>query len=355
MASPEPERPIAFYPALVSLIGDHASAAVFCQILYWNEGRLRVVRKGQYWLAKSRAEMCKETAITLDQYKRIMPLLVKLDLIRLERGLFKNKVTPMIQLTEKGRNALHRLGPLPTPTLEDDPANPLTESTTESTDRDRSCVPFDDQDHRGATGYRQGDPGEEEERVQEGREVREVEEVQEQSADVKHDTIQIVGVAVQPAEPKKRIWMKAEDILKAHKGPPHGNLGAYWKSQCEVEYGGFQKALTGKECGQLKQLHKSLGEETRPVISYVISHWWKFASRAAASAGISSWPADPHIGFLLKHHAVAVNLLSLKQALPPPAAEPLPPPAINCSGAEEQPYVPSPQELTELLDGLKSP
>jgi len=341
------------------LVGDHAAVVVLCQIIYWHEGRLRVPRKGQLWLAKSRSEMCAETGITLDQYKRIMPMLVKQGWIRLERGLFNNKVTPMIQLTEKGRHAIIPEEP-PTPTtLVLPPANPLTESTTENTDTDRSCTPFDDQDHRVPSQYQTGEDRERrrEERVPVPREKerREVEDVQEQSADVKHATIQIVGVPVQPAEPKKVMWMKAEDILKAHKGPLHGNLGAYWKSQCEVEFGGFQKALTGKECGQLKQLHKSLKEETRPVISYVISHWWKFASRAAASAGMSSWPVDPHIGFLLKHHAVAVNLLSLKQALPPPAAEPLPPPAINCSGTEEQPYVPSPQELTELLEGLKSP
>jgi hypothetical protein len=344
-------RVIAFYPCLIPLVGDHAAVVVLCQIMYWHEGRLRVWRKGQYWLAKSRADMCAETGITLDQYKRIMPLLVKQGWIKLERGLFKNKVTPMIQLTEKGQHAIIPEEP-PTPTtLVVPPANPLTESTTENTDIELSCVPFDDQDHRVASEYPKGeDPGEEKERE---REIEEVPEVQEQSASV-NDKIQIVGVPLQPIEPKKRIWMKAEDILKAHKGPLHGNLGAYWKSQCEVEFGGFQKALTGKECGQLKQLHKQLGEQTRPVISYVIGHWWKFASRAATSAGISSWPVDPHIGYLLKYHAVAVNLLSSKQALPPPA-EPLPPPAINCSGAEEQPYVPSSQELTALLDGLKSP
>jgi hypothetical protein len=349
------ERPIAFYPSLVAATGDHASAAVLCQILYWNQGRLRVVRKGQYWLAKSRAEMCKETSLTLDQYKRIMPLLVKQGWIIMERGLFKNKVTPMIQLTEKGRNALYRRGPLSSTPLEDEPANPLTETTTESTDTDRSCAPFDDQDHRVPSQYPKGEHSERrrEERIEVPR-VKIVNTVQEQAAIV-NDKIQIVGVPLQAAGPPKRIWMKAEDILKAHKGPLHGNLGAYWKSQCEVEYGGFQKALTGKECGQLKQLHKKLGEQTRPVISYVISHWWKFASSAAASSGITSWPVDPHIGYLLKHHGVAMNLLMSKQALPPPAAEPLPPPAINCSGAEEQPYVPSPQELTELLDGLKSP
>jgi len=300
-----------------------------------------------------------ETGLTLEQYKRAIGILKRKGLVEVKVKKFAGEAISHLRLLQPiAADPPSTRCPTHQPVGVKDTIL-LTESTTENTDTDRSCTPFDDQDHRVPSQYQTGEDRERrrEERVPVPREKerREVEDVQEQSADVKHDTIQIVGVPVQPAEPKKVVWMKAEDILKAHKGPLHGNLGAYWKSQCEVEFGGFQKALTGKECGQLKQLHKSLKEETRPVISYVISHWWKFASRAAASAGMSSWPVDPHIGFLLKHHAVAVNLLSLKQALPPPAAEPLPPPAINCSGTEEQPYVPSPQELTELLEGLKSP
>ena len=115
-----------------------------------------------------------------------------------------------------------------------------------------------------------------------------------------------------------RGWMmKAADILKAHQAPVNGSLGAYWKSRCALVSNNYQKPLTGKEAGQLKQLHTYLGDQTKPVIAYAVEHWWKFASQAGASAG-TSFPADPNIGFLLKHHAVAVNLLMPVVATPPP-------------------------------------
>jgi hypothetical protein len=147
--------------------------------------------------------------------------------------------------------------------------------------------------------------------------------------------------------------MKAADVLKAHQAPAKSSLQAFWKARMTTIHGGYQKPLTGKQCGQLKMLSKYLGDQTKPVIDYALNHWWKFATQAAAAAG-TSCPADPDIGFLLKHHAVAVNLLV-------PAAEvkktppPLPVQLIAPKTDEEPVHSVSSQELTTLLDGLKSP
>lgn len=75
--------------------------------------------------------------------------------------------------------------------------------------------------------------------------------------------------------------------------------------------GVYQKPLTGKEAGQLKQLEAYLGTKTQQVIMHALEHWSKFASKAGCGAG-GSWPTLPHIGFLLKHHAGVMNMMTPK-------------------------------------------
>ena len=143
--------------------------------------------------------------------------------------------------------------------------------------------------------------------------------------------------------------MKASDILKAHTAPVTGNLGAFWKQRMTVIMGGYQKDLTGKELAQLKLLKGYLGEQTRQVIDFALNNWVKFAYQAGLAAGVSA-PTDPHVGFLLKHHAVAVNLLTPHHLRPRGGGGG----ASNCTDTEKEPsYMPSSKELAELLDGLK--
>lgn len=46
------------------------------------------------------------------------------------------------------------------------------------------------------------------------------------------------------------------------------------------------------------------------VLQYVICHWAKYCFEAKCSAGLSTCPDKPHVGFLLAHHYVAVNLMN---------------------------------------------
>jgi hypothetical protein len=89
-----------------------------------------------------------------------------------------------------------------------------------------------------------------------------------------------------------------------------------WQACVAAKYGGYQPPPTQQDMGELKRVGKYLGDQTQAVIKCAVDNWWKFASEAAAGAGIGSWPADPDIGFFVKHHAVAVNLLA-KQNMPP--------------------------------------
>ena len=147
--------------------------------------------------------------------------------------------------------------------------------------------------------------------------------------------------------------MKATEVLKNHKGGGvEGSLEAYWKSRCALVSNEYQRPLTGKERGQLKQLSKYLGIETKPVIAYAVEHWLKFSTHAAISAGTVG-AESPHIGFLLKYHAVAVNLLHPVEK--PPVVAELPVQSIAPVAEKVEVHAISLKELEEMLDGLKSP
>ena len=150
--------------------------------------------------------------------------------------------------------------------------------------------------------------------------------------------------------------MNAAEVLKTKQAPDDGSLEGFWKARCALVTGTWQRALTGKERGQLAHLRKYLGDQTKPVIDYAINHWWKFASQAGAAAG-TTFPGEPTIGFLLKYHAVAVNLLIVqaekKSPLPTPVETPVQ--LIAPTHEEQSVHTLTSQELTELLDGLDSP
>lgn len=332
----------AFIPAFVTLTGSHAAAVVLSQIMYWHHGRLKVSRKGVLWLVKSRAEMCEETGVSLDQYKRIIPKLIALNLIVTERGLFRNKITPFIRLTPLGfqllaehfgkskgleqKSTIQLVQGCANPLVQDT-TNPITRIITEST-TPRSGVEDDARAGKDLPEQAGGDPDSEwgdrrrEDRRQQGRREND---------------------------------MKASDILKQREDSPSGSLFAFWQRRMALIAGGYQKPLTHKEAGQLKQLQKYLQEQTREVIDFALNDWPKFVARVAAEQGTST-PTQPVIGFLLKYHATAVNMMKEKTETPETPVQLIAtkesPPVIPA--VEKEPvYVPSAEELEKLLAGLE--
>ena len=87
------------------------------------------------------------------------------------------------------------------------------------------------------------------------------------------------------------------------------DLATLWQSRMTVMPGGFAKALTRKQFGQLKLLKRSLGDSTSQVMDWTLINWRRFSEQARAEAGLLCAPSVPHIGFLLAHHDTAVNLM----------------------------------------------
>lgn len=337
---------VLLHPECVALGGDVVVGTLLSQMVYWSlPGKPQMImRHGVHWIAKTRAEWMAETGLTLNQYRRAMVVLKTRQLIEVRvmrrSGIAQSHVRLLQPLALYCRlSGNHPTGWVETTQpkrLYKYPHRSTFSTATEERSRDSDLangIANQDSPVRGPSTE-----GEEHREQEEGSTEQERKEVREED------------------NTTRRGWMmKAEDVLKAHAAASTGSLGAYWKSRCALVSQDYQHPLTAKQLAQLKQLSKYLGDRTKPVIAYAVEHWWKFASRAGASAGCS-FPADPHIGFLLKHHAVAVNLLY-------PAEVPEAPPPMEgglvqlvAPKVEDHPvHTVSSQELTELLDGLKSP
>lgn len=145
--------------------------------------------------------------------------------------------------------------------------------------------------------------------------------------------------------------------LKGADKPSFG-LEAHWDTCTTLLPGeGHHKQLTQKERGQLKMLASAMGfDNVKAVIGFAISNWKRFCTRAQQVAGLTQYPIEPHIGFLLKYQHVAVemreqSLQSVSGASKPvEGTSPITVVAVLPSPAEkEEPYVPSPEELAATL------
>lgn len=295
---------------MVGALGDHATAVVFFQIGYWHDGRLRVKRKGTMWLAKSREDMCRETGITLDQYKRIIPRLRDLGLIRTERGLFDNRVTPFIQLTEQGWTLLrpesaNRLVVKPANQLVAPDTNQLvahdtnlitettSETTTETTAETATCgclLPLPS-----------NAPAEMGEAV-----IQEVKNTEKEQNNNLKDVVSSV-LAMDSKQVLEQFNQKAQktEHLKGLNG-----MCLLWKKHMAQETAGYQKPLAGKEVGQLKHVFKHLGDQSIEVLGWTLRHWQFFANRVSTLKGIDKQPMVPHVGFFCQHFEVATQLIA---------------------------------------------
>lgn len=319
-------------PECVAAGGDVVVGVLLSQMVYWST-RMKVRDyTGVFWVAKTREDWMAETGLTLDQYKRAIQVLKRKNLVEVKVMRFKGVAMSHTRLLQP---IALRVGKPPAAWVDTHHpgggscTNPVRTETTTETTTERSGVNARAEIQSDVTGQKVDEP---------------------------EDIGKYPGRQNEQNLIHNGTWkasMKAAEILKQFHAPSTGNLSSFWQSRCAVIFGGYQKAHTAKEKAQLKQLQVQLGDQAKPVIDYVLNHWNAFTTRAGIAAGCS-YPADPHIGFLLKHHAVAVNLLQPAPVAPSVVVEPLV--QSVATGTESVPtHQVSSQELTDLLEGLNSP
>lgn len=313
-SSPQPSsKPtqIVINPECVKIGGDLVVGSLLSQVMYWHaptkqgKSKLRVQRDGQWWIAKTREEWMAECGLTLKQYKRAVSVLK-------EKGLVEVKVMKFGGVA-MGHLRLTRLDLLPVvaPVVGPKGTGHLAP--------------------KGPTGWA----------------VKDRPLIQRLQTET---TVSSGATAQEPPEKKAQGLMKIEDVLKKkaqEKAQPSQTLQGHWLKRMSAVYGGWQKPLTGKQLGQLKQLKALLGGDTISVIDYVVNYWMAFGSTAS---GGGSFPPQPDIGFLLKHCAVAKNLLQPVAPVVASAPTVVSPPVVE---SEEVPYQPTAEEVAAILAGLK--
>jgi hypothetical protein len=365
------------------LRGDISAALMLSQIVYWylpskktGKSKLRVFRGGRWWLAKRHQEWSDECGFSRMQARRCIEVLKEAHLI--ECHLFKFAGTPTVHLRLLMVQGQSMVSTPPTAcqfqellvangcsetVLVSPTTNPLSDNSqsyTESTYREDlqgSCA--EDRTRAGeiqtTTGReqeeRRDEVGEDDHNRSEDDQYQITIDGADELDDEDCDADLCGGVESGPCVAKP---MKANGLLtlldeRTHAKP---SLPAYWQSRITAVQSGYQKPLTGKDAGQLKQLHTYLGEQTQEVIDYAIDNWWTFAVRAGAEAGVP-WPTSPHIGFLLKHHAVAVNLMRpITKATAAASTEPVYA-EVELEVPEHTPRYLTDDELAEMIADLK--
>jgi hypothetical protein len=378
-------------PVLVQIAGDVTTATLLAQIVYWftpdrkGQSRLRVLRDGYYWVAKTREVWMTETGLGAAQYKRAISVLKQKKLIEVRKMRFGGLAMSHIRLLTDNfkaaesavsvrRKSSNRSGDLrPIGRAVSD--QPYTEITTEITDRDHGHSSCEDararaDEIRDRDGE-QGEDGSEEERKEEVREIREAPEpvhrqVQENRPESVIGAPHVAEHTELTAAANEKHYCSHEmaltPIADQAAPPPAGahkskesSLASFWHAHIATLYPGYQKPRTAKEAGQLKHLRQYLGDQTEPVIAYAVKNWIKFGTRAAGIAGTGMFPGEPNIGFLLMHHAVAVNLMTPPK-VDPVIATPAPkPPPSQSIAPKEEPYRMTDEEFYRMLEGLKTP
>lgn len=90
----------------IDVAGDLIAGLLLSQIIYWHlpdkngDTKLKVYKKGKYWLAKQRTDWWKEIRITPKQYDRAISKLRKLEIVETWNTMFDAKNTPHIYLNQ---------------------------------------------------------------------------------------------------------------------------------------------------------------------------------------------------------------------------------------------------------------
>jgi hypothetical protein len=347
---------VLFYREYVDLLEDILSALMLSQIVYWylpdkkGNAKLKVYKKGNWWLVKSFHDWFDEIGLTRRQSQRCIQILVKKGVV--ETSLHKFDGTPTMhirllcakgsQILREAPSQLYTIGAIGFGAVPDTSGctslHPQVQSLTDTTAEITAETKF-----FGSLAN----------------------ELQEKKNGILY--IPEVVTSLTPPTPPFSIGeedMKASDVIQnmlSKKSPPEV-LAARWKYDMALVYGGWQKGLTIQELSQLKSIQKQIGKEaTLTLITWVINHWNVFGGKATNQSGNLWYPPKPNPGFFLKYFDIAVNLQSI--ALPADSVPEtvcnvsevvsVPQVSNNLNSFGEEIYHPSQEEIKKLIAELE--
>ena len=110
--------------------------------------------------------------------------------------------------------------------------------------------------------------------------------------------------------------------LAASKGAPKKQgkpepLFAVWQKIRAEQTGEFQSPMTQKDKGQMKKFGEFCPEgKAEQIMVYLLQEWALFVGHVKSAVGLKTVPAQPHVGFTLKHVNLAVQFYEWAKAKP---------------------------------------
>jgi hypothetical protein len=298
------------------LDGDILASLMLCQLVYWcmpNDGgkpKLRVNKGGTWWVSKSHKDRQEELGLSRIQSRRCLELLELRGLIVKHLFCFNGAPTMHVRLTVAGGERMLSHVPSVTelaPQQASDSIGGQQPKVQEHWLPGAKTLAISSQ----SFGCQQPN----------------ITEITTETT-TENKTCEQNSFAKCPAKPTAtgeqsktgmETDMKAADVVANYKNKPAGSLEAHWKDRMSLLFGKTiaTNALTQQERGQLKQLVKAMNEghadtpsveHTKQVLDFVLNHWLEFGAEAQFLAGLTQYPPEPHIGFLLKYQHIAAQM-----------------------------------------------
>ena len=101
--------------------------------------------------------------------------------------------------------------------------------------------------------------------------------------------------------------------LGTYKNPPKGKgkpepLFTLWQKIRAEQTGEYQVPMTMKDKGQLKKFGEFCPEgKSEDVVKSILGEWHLFVNHVKSASGLVTVPAQPKVGFALKHVGLAVQ------------------------------------------------
>lgn len=284
------------------LLGDVVAALVMSQIHYWysptkeGKSKLRVLKDGQWWIAKSVHEWAEECGLSYKQVRRALEMLEQVGLVEIQT--FRYNKVPLTHLRFAlvyGRGPIHSVPDLSE--LSNKPAGGFALQGKPSALQGEGCAPQGE-------GF-----------ALQGKSITEIthETTTEttQGADAQMEVGMKLSSKGKALDSSKAILAKlsAPAKLDAYQVSPSG-IYYLWVNTVPTFFPevGCQKKFTMKQQGFINQLISLWGaEDTREILAYTIEHWIRFTKYAEENAGAFKSPLLPSIDYLYKFGAEAKN------------------------------------------------
>ena len=299
-------RGVFLHAAYMTALGDPVAAILCSQIHYWyspskaGRSKLRIQKKGNYWIAKSAKEWAEETGLTSAQVKRAIGVLVDNGVIEKMVTKFNGAPTVHVRALQVQGKALKEgeylfaiKGVGSPPSQEANPFavigdsiaiqhTPLATHAKSSTETLQENSKETTQDSMASSDA-----------------VLPKEEIPKQQPEKNEYDVE---TAMPVSEAKTAVVNSSEPAIDT---PPI----QVWNQLTALhvkDYGEYL-ALDKKELGQLAQFSNKLDGRTAPVLRLLFLEWSRFAKYAKNRHGAYSIPEMPTLGFILRYSNAALN------------------------------------------------